>query len=363
MSSMIEEKVEQFAQKLIELHGFRRNNGLSCVIPDTDDFPSNEGIFLWGFSQTRKRFETKIEKFHTNTRIRRMNKMIGISAKEYVNILPAIKDFLKSLQALGFEPIGKGVEMFDGKERVFNVQARADVFENKLENLKKFEKLTLNNPVIKFVEKQGYFKVENKDKLAWDVVFGNKKGSQKAKAKSTTTKKTAKPVTKKTAAKPSTAKNPTKNGGVVTKKPPKSTVKVPTAKPSTKSTSQTTSSQARNIWLNQTGAMYKKIQSWLAKSSVKFNTVVNRLEDSLGPYDIETLEISVKDQQVVLKPIETDVFGAIGRIDVISGNNKTMLLLFPKGKSYQWEIWNNPDDRQNLNKTNVDKLLAKWLKS
>ncbi|MCK5876805.1 MAG: hypothetical protein KAG43_04160 [Candidatus Marithrix sp.] len=345
MSSTIEKKVEQFAQELIELHGFRRNNGLSCVIPDTDMFPNNEGIFLWGFSQTRKRFETKIEKFHTETRIKRMKDMVDVPAKEYIKILPTIKNYLKSLQALGFEPIGKGVKMF-GDDKVFNVQASANVFENNLENLKKFEKLTLNNPILKFLEKYGYFKVDNKDKLAWDIVFGSKKSP----------KKTKKEVTKKSAAKkpPTTKKPSTKTEAPVAKK---------NTKPSTKNTSKITSSQTRSIWLGQTEAMYKKMQSWLSKTSVEFNTVTSRLDDSLGSYDVQTLEVSMKSYQLVFKPIETDVFGAIGRIDVVSGDNKTMLLLFSKAKSYQWEIWNNPDDRQTLNKTNFDKLLAKWFES
>ncbi|MDM8565312.1 hypothetical protein QUF74_06625 [Candidatus Halobeggiatoa sp. HSG11] len=382
MSSMIEKKVEQFAQELIELHGFRRNNGFSCVVPDTNKFPNNEGVFLWGFSQTRKRFETKIEKFHTDTRIRRMEKMIGVPAKEYVKILPAIKSYLDSLKALGFEPIGKGVKMFEGEEKVFNVQANASVFENNLENLKKFEKLTLNNPIIKFVEKHGYFKVDNKDKLAWDSIFGNIKNSKKAKP-AATKKSVAKPVAKKTtkapaakvpAAKKSAAKSTATKTPVAKKPAAKSTAtKTPVAKKSAttktptknrpKNTSKTTSSQTRNTWVNQIGAMYKRMQSWLSKPSFVFNTVTNRLDDNLGSYDVETLEISMGEHQIILKPVETDVFGAVGRIDVISGNNKTMLLLFSKTKSYQWEIWNSPDDRQTLNKSNVDKLLAKWFES
>ncbi|HHB93505.1 MAG TPA: hypothetical protein ENK59_09890 [Thioploca sp.] len=361
MSSMIKQKVEQFAKELIELHGFRRNNGFSCVVPDTNKFPNNEGMFLWGFSQTRKRFETKIEKFHTSTRIRRMEKMINVPAKEYVKILSAIKNYLESLKALGFEPIGKGVKLFEGEEKVFNVQADASMFENNLENLKKFEKLTLNNPIIKFVEKHGYFEVKNKDKLAWDSVFGSGKTSKKTKLSST--KKpanTKKPV----------AKKPTKAPVATTKSTTKVVKKTTTAKtPVTSSdTSITALSQAeqRNIWLKQIETMYKKIRPWLSESSKKvtFNTATNRLDDNLGSYDVNILEASmVSGQDIILKPIERNVFGAIGRVDVISGDNKTMLLLFSRGKSYQWEIWNSPDDRQVLNKENVGKLLTKWLKS
>ena len=379
MSSTIKQKVEQFAQELIELHGFRRNSGFSCVVPDTNKFPNNEGMFLWGFSQTRKRFETKIEKFHTSTRIRRMEQMINVPAKEYVKILPSIKDYLESLKKLGFELIGKGVKLFEGEEKVFNVQADSSTFENNLENLKKFEQLTLNNPIIKFVEKHGYFEVKNKDKLAWDSVFGNGKTSKKTKPAATkkSTAATKKPVAKKTTAKVSTTKKPTKAPvakAPVAKTTAKSTTKVvektTTAKAPSKpkNTSTTASSQAeqRNIWLKQTEAMYKKIRPWLSGSSKKavFNTATNRLDDNLGSYDVNTLEVNMQDgHQVVLMPIEIDVFGAVGRVDIKSGNNKTMLLLFSKGKSYQWEIWNSPDDRQVLSKENVGKLLTKWLES
>ncbi len=373
MSSTIKQKVEQFAQELIELHGFRRNNGFSCVVPDTSKFPNNEGMFLWGFSQTRKRFETKIEKFHTSTRIRRMEQMINVPAKEYVKVLPAIKNYLESLKALGFKPIGKGVKLFEGEEKVFNVQADASTFENNLENLKKFEELTLNNPIIKFVEKHGYFEVKNKDKLAWNSVFGNGKTSKKTKSsdtkKSATTKK---PVAKKTTAKVSTTKKTTKVpvAKITTKSATKVVKKTTTIKAlsNSKDTSPTVPSQAeqRSIWLKQIEAMYKKIRPWLSEHSKKavFNTATNRLDDNLGSYDVNILEVNmVGEHQVILRPIEINVFGAVGRVDVITGNNKTMLLLFSKGKSYQWEIWNSPDDRQVLNKENVGKLLTKWIES
>ncbi len=409
MSSTIEEKVEQFAQELIELHGFRRNNGFSCVVPDTNKFPNNEGIFLWGFSQTRKRFETKIEKFHTFTRIRRMEKMINVPAKVYVKILPAIKDYLESLKALGFKPIGKGVKMFEGEEKVFNVQADASTFENNLENLKKFEEITLNNPIIKFVEKHGYFEAKNKDKLAWDIVFGSEKTSKKTTKKpvakvtvkasadkstskvstnsTSVEKKTAtkanaiekktatkaSTVAKKTATKASTvAKKTATKASTVEKKTEKPTAKVPLKDQLKKlATGKTASSQAeqRNIWLQQIDVMYKKIQSWLSEHSksshIVFNTTMNRLDDSLGSYDVETLEVNmVGGHQIAFKPIETDVLGAIGRVDIMhSGNNKTMLLLFSKGKNYQWEIWNSSNDRKELNKENIEKLLTKWIES
>lgn len=191
----IEQEVEKFAQQMIELHGFHFNEGFSCLIPDKEPFPTNEGLFLWGFSQKRMRFETKVEKFHTSTRIKRMEKMLSLPEKEYQKLFSSVVGYLKSLKELGFEEIGKGVTLF-GKERVRNVQADAKFFENNLEALKQFELITLKNPIIEFAEKQGYFEVKNPNKLAWDDVFGGSTPVTKAAASATTAKApaTATPV-------------------------------------------------------------------------------------------------------------------------------------------------------------------------
>ena len=92
----IEQNVEQFAQEIIKLHGFRFNEGFSCLLPDREPFPSNEGLFLWGFSQKRMRFETKVEKFHTSTRVKRMEQMLDLPEKEYKKIYSAVEEYLKS---------------------------------------------------------------------------------------------------------------------------------------------------------------------------------------------------------------------------------------------------------------------------
>ncbi len=168
----IEQKVEQFAKQIIELHGFRFNEGFSCLIQDKEPFPSNEGLFLWGFSQKRMRFETKVEKFHTSTRIKRMEQMLGLSENEYKKLFSSVEVYLQSLKALGFEEIGKGVTLF-GKSKVSNVQADAKFFENNLEALKQFELITIKNPIIEFAENHGYFEVKTRNKLAWDNVFGS----------------------------------------------------------------------------------------------------------------------------------------------------------------------------------------------
>ena len=101
------EQIEQFAKKIIEFHGFHINEsheGFTCLIPDKPPFPSNEGLVIWFYSQRRQRFETKLEKFHTLSRIKRMEQMLNFSGKAYQNtFFSLIKDYLASLKKLGFE--------------------------------------------------------------------------------------------------------------------------------------------------------------------------------------------------------------------------------------------------------------------
>jgi len=171
------EHIEPFAKKIIEFHGFRFNEsheGFSCLIPDKLPFPSNEGLVIWFYSQRRQRFETKLEKFHTRSRVKRMEQMLNLSGKVYQNtVSPLIEDYLASLKKLGFEEIGKGLWLF-GQGKIFNFHKNINSFENPLVELKKLELITINNPIVQFTEQQGYFNVRNKDKLVWDLFADEK---------------------------------------------------------------------------------------------------------------------------------------------------------------------------------------------
>jgi len=435
----IEQKVEQFAQQIIELHGFRFNDGFSCLIPDKEPFPDNEGLFLWGFSQKRMRFETKIEKFHTSTRLKRMEQMLGLPEKDYKKLFFAVEAYLKSLKALGFEEIGKGVTLF-GKTKVYNVQADASMFENKLEILKQFELVTIKNPIIEFAEKQGYFQVKNQTQLAWDKTFGDAttssgKGASKSASKTgkstgktgkasskssaklppvklpakSTTKSTAKAksTTKKSAAKlppKLPAKLPKKSSAKSTANPPvkltvkpqkaksiaKSTAKV-IAKPTVKSTPSSKATKAAPLgeklkkladsqpvlsvddktWVKQVNALYKDVRSWLSEHSKKgyltFNSHKIRISDVNGDYDIDSLELDlVGDRQVVFQPVEMNMPGATGRVDLYHrgyNTRKVMLLLVnTKSNNFQWELWKSLNDKgQTFGKQTLEGLLTQWL--
>ncbi len=495
--SAFENKVEEFAHKLIEQHGFRFNEGFACLVPDKDTFPSNEGLFLWGFSQKRMRFETKIEKFHTSARIDRMEEMLNVSGKDYKRLFSsAIENYLKSLKEIGFKDIGKGVVLFE-KTKLYNVQADALYFEKNLDALKKFELLTLSNPIIKFVEARNYFKVKNRDKLVWDKDFGrassaasSAKAGAKAKAaaktkatakkatpakkaapapakKATVTKKAAPakttpakkaPVAKKAAPaettpakKASVAKKaapaktaPAKKAPVAKKAAPAKTApaktapaktapakKAPVAKkaapaktapaktaPVAKKAAQVKTTPAKKApvtkkaapvkkassrsqgllatvpladnlkklaitsqpepsideeekkssWTKQVNGLYKKVQNWLSAHQKNGHIAFN--VRNLGAYEIDSLELDLAGgHQVTLQPIEMNILGSVGRIDVDHrGHNSHKVMLLLHGDSSEklhWELWKGfrKEEQQLFNKENLEALLNQWIGS
>jgi len=377
----IEQQVEQFAQQIIELHGFRFNEGFSCLIPDKEPFPANEGLFLWGFSQKRMRFETKIEKFHTSTRMKRMEQMLGLSEKDYKKLFSSVEAYLKSLKALGFEEIGKGVTLF-GKTKMSNVQADASMFDNHLEALREFELLTLNNPIIEFAEKHGYFEVKNRDQLAWNNAFGDGNTATASKGTGKPTGKTSKGKTSKTTSK-STAKSSTKStakSAVMVKEkstgkstPPKVTVPLLGEKLKKLADSQQILSVDDKTWVKQVNVLYKDVRGWLSEHSknghLTFNSHKIRVPDINGDYDIDSLELDlVGDRQVVFQPVEMNMPGAVGRVDLYHrgyNTRKVMLLLVNvDAKRFQWELWKNLNDKgQTFGKETLEALLTQWLES
>lgn len=203
-------QVEQVLRKIIEFHDFNSNEGFSCLIPDKDPYPSNEGLLLWFSSKTR--IETKVQLFHSPARIRRMEDMLNLPEKEYSEIFAGhVEDFLNSLREIGFENIGKGVDLF-GMGKVSNVKANFEMFENNPDMLRKFEQITLNNPIVKFAEDQGYFKCANKDTLAYDEFFGAESmdSAPKSSRKESAAKRTAAKGKKKEAVSSAKAKKPAK---------------------------------------------------------------------------------------------------------------------------------------------------------
>lgn len=373
----IVQKIENFSRRVIEYHGFRLNEGFSCIIPDKESYPSNEGLFLWVFNQRRKRFETKIEKFHLSTRIKRMNNMLGLSEKEYSTFSREIIAYLKSLTDIGFTNIGKGVDLF-GKGKIYNLHADVSIFKNNLEALKSLEELTLSNPIVDFAEIHGYFEVKNRETLVWDDFFGTATKSVKASKsiKASINSKLfdsqSKKTQPKTAAKPITLETqhiqPIQNRLVATISLSEKLKKLATQKP----ISVPDWEKKRNVWVRQVKELYKKVEYWLSShvesGYMTLNVQRSSLSDALvgEAYEVDSLELGlVGGHQVVFQPIEMNMLNAVGRVDLRYGNNehRVMLLLFDRGKSrFVWELWKGfKEERQQFNKETLEAILNQWI--
>lgn len=192
----MQQQIEQALRKIIDTHNFNNNEGFSCLISDKEPYPSNEGLLLWFSSKTR--IETKIQLFHSPPRIRRMEEMLNLPEKEYVKLFFGyLEDFLNTLREIGFENIGKGVDLF-GKGKLFNVKADFELFENNPAALKEFELATIDNPIVKFAEEQGYFNCANRTHLVWDefasgIDFSTTASETTSAAKRSSGSKTVKP--------------------------------------------------------------------------------------------------------------------------------------------------------------------------
>ena len=167
--------VERFARQLIKFHGFYSNEetGFSCYIPDQYPFSKKEGLLLWVFSHRHRRIETQLQKFHTFERINRMQKMLGISHKDYKEeISIAINQYIHLLRRVGcFEEIGEGINLFDS-ELIWNYAADIELLTRHPEYLKEIEKITIENPIVQFAIDWHYFRIKNKDQLIWDNFWG-----------------------------------------------------------------------------------------------------------------------------------------------------------------------------------------------
>jgi len=341
-----EEKVERFARQIVRHHGFRLNEGFACLVPDTKSYAPNEGLFLWAFSVRRKRFETRLEKFHLAPRIKRMANMLGLPEEEYSKLYASIESYMESLKDIGFSDIGKGVDLFC-KGKMYNLQADAKLFENNLEDLKKLEELTIKNPIVDFAEAYGYFEVKNKRTLVWDEIFGTKA---------------------------------IKTAGMHKKSSPKSRLFTTTQLSDKlkrlarqKPVSMPDWEKKQAVWAKQIKEVYRKIETWLSEhvksGYITLSTHKVKLSDSMGDNDYEVMSLEldiVGEHQFVLQPIEMNILGAVGRVDLQHrGDNahNAMLLLVDKGKNqFEWTLWKNlNEERLPLNKETLEALLNQWV--
>jgi len=166
--------LETITQVIINHHGFSSNTvrGFSCYIPDRSPFPSTEGLLLWSFSKTYKRIETQIQKYSSNARIYRMEEMLNIPVDNYKReIVGLVQEYLDSLSNTKvFHPIGSGLLLF-GHLKVYNLAADLNSFAKSPLKLRELEQITVNNPITKFCESAGYFKVQNREEMVLDKII------------------------------------------------------------------------------------------------------------------------------------------------------------------------------------------------
>jgi hypothetical protein len=85
-------------------------------------------------------------------------------------------------------------------------------------------------------------------------------------------------------------------------------------------------------WISSVRALYDEINGWLhplidSKAVKLSRRLIKTHEQSLGQYEIESLEITLASKKLVFKPVGTVLVGAYGRIEVTGPKGSTTLLL------------------------------------
>jgi hypothetical protein len=90
------------------------------------------------------------------------------------------------------------------------------------------------------------------------------------------------------------------------------------------------------------------------------------LADETGKlYKMDCLELDAGYSQWIFQPMEMNVLGTVGRIDLYWPDGQlpkiTLLLLSVVRNKPFWELWRGVEDRQSFDKDSFDSLLHDWL--
>jgi len=95
----------------------------------------------------------------------------------------------------------------------------------------------------------------------------------------------------------------------------------------------------RDEWLEYLETFYKKVKGWLSKYKDSGVTCEDREknidEDHIGKYRARSLHIHVRNKEVVLDPVGTNLIGAKGRIDMIGNAGTVRFLLVDRNLTGQ----------------------------
>ena len=92
-----------------------------------------------------------------------------------------------------------------------------------------------------------------------------------------------------------------------------------------------------NDWQERVSQLLSLFEKWL-EPMVKENLVaierntIEMTEDPLGTYEIKVMDVTAGSARVNIVPIARYVVGASGRVDLVRGHNKTMLILTEDNK-------------------------------
>ncbi len=91
-------------------------------------------------------------------------------------------------------------------------------------------------------------------------------------------------------------------------------------------------------WMDELNKLLVNVRAWLdelklAGPVVYYEQAAHISEEVYGSYDAPQLKIFFGREQVLLRPVGTDVFGGLGRIDLVGKNMAVAVVM------RQWGIW------------------------
>ncbi len=94
-------------------------------------------------------------------------------------------------------------------------------------------------------------------------------------------------------------------------------------------------------WTSAVTALLEQVQHWVAEERPEWRvelTPTDVMEESLGRYVTQTMEISATSGRLVLEPVGLDVFGARGRIDFYAWPSLYRVMLLRSSAEAEWAI-------------------------
>ena len=87
--------------------------------------------------------------------------------------------------------------------------------------------------------------------------------------------------------------------------------------------------QIRTDWIAEVGRLVKRIAEFVELAGEKISCEprsFHRVEEGIGPYDIDGLAIEGANREIVVEPIARLIIGGEGRVDIKAGGRRAMLV-------------------------------------